>query len=383
MAITSDRILVELAQNDRFYKVFMALKDYPQGTTVENICKITGLTDGWVRHVIGRAKMFSNIDAKRRGDNVILRHRPIAADTIVIESTTHTPSTKGSPVAATIQGGTDIVFPQPPEIPDVKVKYSFFEKPEYYDRLKSKILVHQRNIRIGGPPGIGKSSAFEYMAASEYIPLVNINADSGLQLRQLVGGMTDLGRFEVAQFAAAVIYGWWAKIDEANGMNPDAALALNSLLAPPYQVTIHGKSYPVHPSFRLCLTYNPGLVGTKPLPDSLKDRLYPFKVAFPNRSRLQKMMKANGVDVELESVQKMMDFAIAVAKSREGKHKFDMTMRRLLDAYTDIKDGFGPYDALYNACISSIDSIVDATAVLNDLNIIFPQHTTKVEEASK
>jgi hypothetical protein len=58
---------------------------------------------------------------------------------------------------------------------------------------------------------------------------------------------------------------------------------MNGQLATPYEVQLHGRSFPVHPEFRVVVTYNPGLVGTKPLPPAFKDRFFPIKLAFPDR----------------------------------------------------------------------------------------------------
>lgn len=251
---------------------------------------------------------------------------------------------------------TEVAWPAMPDIPDTNLKYAWFEKPEFYDRMKSKVVVHGKHVRLKGPPGIGKSSAVEYMAADEGRVLVNINADAGLRARHLIGGMTDLGRFEVAQFASAVVHGDWAKIDEANGADPDAILCLNSILAPPFKLTINGINYPVHSDFRLFISYNPGLVGTKPLPDSLKDRFYPIDVSFPAEAQLRKMLIANGVDEGTPEVETLIRFALKVAlERRDRRTRFDITVRRLLDAWTDIRDGISVYKALLASTIYAID----------------------------
>lgn len=360
-----------------------ALLANPQGLTYKELGKVAGIENMQaVRGHLRRMRIwFSNIGilVRGKGDNrkIFAQYRTLVPSMVVANATTAVPAKSlgkdghvavaAAPVQAQPQGGsraTDIVMPSAPDIPDARVTYKFFEPPDFYKLLKSKILVHSKNIALKGPPGIGKSSAYEYLAATEYVPLVNINADAGLKARHLIGGMTDNGRFEVAQFAAAVLNGWWAKIDEANGMDPDAALALNSLLAPPYMITIHGKGYRVHPNFRLCITYNPGLVGTKPLPDSLKDRFYHIPVGFPTETRLMMMMKANGVDTSTADVQKMIKFAGAVSKLRDERRiRYDITMRRLIDAWSDLSDGATLAVALTNAVLGSIDSDQDKAEV--------------------
>lgn len=359
--------------------------EHPKGATIEEVSAATSLSENKIRWTAARLGVwFVNVSGKRRGNLMRFAYRPLDPTFFVATPTAIAPPATagkgdGAAVATVSQPSprtsaeTEIAWPGSPPIPDVKKKYGFFEAPEWFRRLESKILKHGKNISLSGPPGIGKSAAFEFLAARETVPLVNISADAGLRARQLIGGMTDNGRFEVSQFAAAVVKGWWAKVDEVNGADPDALLFLNSILAPPYEVTIHGRTYPVHPEFRMAVTYNPGLVGTKPLPDSLKDRLYPFKVKFPTRSRLEKMVAANGVAISSD-VSKVLDFAIAVVENRNmGKHKFDMTMRRILDAVSDLDDGIGVKDALYNACVDRIDNPIDAAVISQLLDTSFPK----------
>jgi len=370
-------ILLDLSTSSEVHKLVVFMQDRPKGALITEISKGTGLSDNQIRHYCRTLNAwFTNVTGKRRGEFIKLNYRPTDPNIVV---TVAQPGNGTSPATGTAQtksvptnviatpnstGQTDIIWAPSPPIPDVNEKYSFFIKPSYYDRLRSKMMAHGKSIRIKGPPGIGKSSAVEYLAAKEVIPLVNIGAESGLRGRQLIGAMSDLHRFEVAEFATAVVKGWWAKIDEVNGADPDAIMFLNSITAPPFTITINGRTYPVHRDFRLVVTYNPGLVGTKPLPDSLKDRLYPFNVRFPDKGQLTRMLKSNEVDVDKEPVQKMIDFAMAVAKERAAnKFRFDITMRRLLDAYSDMQDGFSVHDSLYNACVDGIDNSVDALAV--------------------
>jgi MoxR-like ATPase len=181
--------------------------------------------------------------------------------------------------------------------------------------------------------------------------------------------MTDLGTFEATQFAAAVVYGGWAKIDEANAIDPDAIMALNSILAPPHQIVIHGHTYPVNPKFRLILSYNPGLIGTKPLPESLKDRLYPFKVEFPNEPMLKKMCKGNGIDIEHPEGKRLVKFAMAMnqARSVANTTRYDITLRDLKKAWSDVVDGNGAAVAIDLAILKGIDNQTERDSVRNVL----------------
>ncbi len=141
---------------------------------------------------------------------------------------------------------------------------------------------------------------------------------------------------------------------------------LNSILAPPYQITINGLSYPVHPNFRLCVTYNPGLVGTKPVPQSFADRFYPFSIQFPNKILLKKMLRSNGVDVNRDDVEMLMLIGLKIAKERKARRvRYDITIRRLMDVWSDLQDNMSLADALHFGIVAGIDGEADRVEVNN------------------
>lgn len=345
------------------------LIENPGGGKAEDIAKSTGLTESKVKRVMSHIKMhLVNVRLKKIGEVYRVVYNEIEPDQKIIVTTTTggkkpEPGKKDGPQVS-IGKGTDIVWARPPEVPDPLEKYSWFEEPHYFKHFKNKVLLHGKSCKFQGPPGVGKSSAVEYLSCLEMRPMVNINADAGLKAKQLVGGMTDLGRFEVAQFATAVVKGWWAKIDEANGADPDAIITLNSILAPPNMITIAGVNYPVHPEFRLFITYNAGLIGTKPLPDSLKDRFYPFIIPFPTEPQLLKMLSSNKVDIKRPEALSLVKIAMALSEKRKGRLiRFDITMRRLLDAWSDVLDGIKVKDAAYNTILYAVDDMQDQLTI--------------------
>lgn len=357
----------------------------PKGIEVDAAAKQMGMTAGQVKITFTRLKNLTiSVTGKHRNGRLWMSYKAPTPEIQVmmqqaagkvIEHKKKSDGAPANPAAATTTtngkaqqqtDSTDMVFPTAPDLPDVTAKYGWYIEPGYYPRLVKHLLVHGHNLRLKGPPGIGKSSAIERLAAMQGIPIVNINCEAGLRWRDLVGKMTDLGRYEVAQFAAAVVFGWWAKLDEANAMDPDAAMALNSILAPPYQIVIHGKMFPVHPSFRMVMTYNPGLIGTKPLPDSLKDRLYPFDVPFPAVAELRKMLKNNGVDIEQQVAKNMIQFAMDLVDAKTAKQiRYDITVRTLLHMWSDVSDGVPLKDAVQWAMIDGIDSAAEVMAIKN------------------
>jgi MoxR-like ATPase len=227
------------------------------------------------------------------------------------------------------------------------------------------------HISLESPPSVGKDTAVEQLAAEEGAPLVTVSGDGGLRARALVGSMSMINGstvFQVAEFAAAVVNGWWALITEINAADADVLLILNSLMAAPYAVQINGMSYKVHPNFRLFVTYNAGLVGTKPLPQSTKDRFFSIKLSFFNKTQLRNRLEAHGLpalDYGENDVwsDKIVGYGVAMWAAYEaGRMRYQISVRRLIDAITLVKFGADVKSALDDAVVAAIDSPVEAKA---------------------
>ena len=253
------------------------------------------------------------------------------------------------------------------EAPPSIVKMENFREPSFFQQMKT-IVDAGRHVSLEGPPGIGKSTSVEQLAAEEGIPLVNVSADAGLRRRDLTGTTEMVGgttKFLVAEYATAVVSGWWVKIDEINAADPDAIMFLNSQMAPPYVINIHGQQYPVHPNFRLFVTYNAGLIGTKPLPPAFKDRFYPIKVEFPTEFQLRKMLEMHGLPTERNGWDStMLLFASKMWDAHtRGVMRYQISPRRLIDAiYLVTVAGSSVVDAIKAAVIAAIDSPVESKA---------------------
>ncbi len=268
-------------------------------------------------------------------------------------------------------------WPDVPIVGDIG-NMSWFRKPSWYNRMKL-MVEHGKHISLAGPPGIGKSSAVEYLAAEVGKPLVNVSADAGLRRRDLTGNVELVNahtRFMVAEYVAAAVNGWWVKVDEVNAADPDALMFLNSQIAPPYRVNFYGRSLPVHPDFRLFTTYNPGLVGTKPLPDSLKDRFFPIKLEFPNENQLRRMLEANGMPEPDDLQQRWQDAIVkfgieAWSQHKRGRCRYQITPRRLMDAVllVTVADE-NVFDALEQAVIATVDNTAEAALLKTTLKSV-------------
>lgn len=266
-----------------------------------------------------------------------------------------------------------IMFPETPFVP---ARMKNFRKPVWYDRMKMMVGAG-KHIALAGPPGIGKSTAVEQLAADNHIPLVNISSDAGLRRRDLTGNVELVNshtQFMVAEYVAAAVNGWWVKIDEVNAAEPDALMFLNSQIAPPYTVNFYGQSMKVHPDFRLFVTYNPGLTGTKPLPESLKDRFFPIKLQFPTTSQLRKLLEANGMPSQnlyegtYDWTQVIVEYGRMAWESHEmGRMRYQITPRRLMDAVDLVKlADENVFDALEQAVIAAVDNVAESR-VLKEL----------------
>lgn len=162
------------------------------------------------------------------------------------------------------------------------------------------------HMELSGPPGSGKTLAVQNLASKLGKKLSVIIADGGLRKRDLIGqrelidGST---KFLASEFAAAARNGDWALIDEINMAEPEALSFLNGITDRPGVIgstfTISGTVVNVHPDFRLWVTDNPGLRGTKILNEALRDRFWTIEVPPLSGETLQSMLKSHGVDDDI------------------------------------------------------------------------------------
>lgn len=267
-----------------------------------------------------------------------------------------------------------LIWPEMPNIGSIKDN---FDKPQWYDTMKLMVAMG-RHISLEGPPSIGKDTAVEQLAAEMNMPLVTIGGDAGFRTRDLTGGqqmVNGTSFYDVGEYAAAAVFGWWVLLTEVNAADPSAIMYINRQLASPYVVNFGGKSFPVHANFRLFVSYNHGLVGTKPLPQSFKDRFFPIKETFFTEAQLRRRMAAMGwsnqVVHELNN-SIIVAFGIAMWDAYEaGKMRYQITTRRLKDAVdlmvvgnVDVKS------AIKSAVLATIDSAVEYKAAENVLNSV-------------
>lgn len=253
-----------------------------------------------------------------------------------------------------------------PELPLQGKGNPHYVTPAWYKRMEAALNAG-KHVAIAGPPGGGKSTGPEQYFISRGQPFVAVNGDAGFRRKDMEGSV-EVARgstfFRVAEFAAAAVNGWGCILNEVNAADPDALLYINGLLEVPFVVNIHGKSYPVHPDFRLVVTYNPGLVGTKALPQAFKDRFFPIKLDFPPKAFIQKMIVAKtGVSAEAPYLPRLLKYADDCwALHVKGNLRYQISPRRLFDVVflMESKAVEDLNDAIKQAIVDAVDSAADA-----------------------
>lgn len=282
-----------------------------------------------------------------------------------------------------------------PQCPPLCEPMPNFREPSWFQVMKA-MVAQGKHIALSGPPGVGKDTAVIQLASEEGRPLVTIGGDAGFRRRDLVGTahiVNGSSYIEVGEYAAAAINGWWVLLTEVNAADADALMYINAQLAAPYIVTISGKAYPVHPDFRIFVSYNPGLVGTKPLPQSFKDRFFSIQVPFFTADGLRKVLEAHGlpkvdevrkpemqhtdwqgnITWDITWVEQIIKFGTAMWEAYEaGRMRYQITTRRLIDATVLMNEGIVDSfsEAIKAAVLAAIDSPVEYKAAQEVLKSI-------------
>jgi MoxR-like ATPase len=299
--------------------------------------------------------------------NVSVSAAPAVADTSSVVST----PVASAPVAPSVEAET---WPECPPTP--AGIGSKFRKPSWFETMKVMVACG-RHIALSGAPGVGKDTAIEQLAADNGKVLVTVGGDGGLRKRDLVGSTEIVNgstTFKVAEFAAAVVNGWWASITEINAADADVVILLNALMAAPYIININGKAYKVHRDFRLFVSYNPGLIGTKPLPQSFKDRFFSILVPWFTSNQLKGILVAHGLKEDSIYAGQIVEFGMALWSAYErGQTRYQVTSRRLMDAVmllnANVTDDVKV--ALKLGVLAAIDSPVDYKAAETVLTQMF------------
>jgi MoxR-like ATPase len=113
----------------------------------------------------------------------------------------------------------------------------------------------------------------------------------------------------------------------------------------------------------LFVSYNPGLVGTKPLPQSFKDRFFPIQVPFFSEYQLGRILTAHGMPEGTDWGTFITKFGVTLWEAHtRGQLRYQVTSRRLQDAVELMLSGVvdNPREAIRQAVIAAIDSSIEA-----------------------
>ena len=366
-------LTLRVRQNSEMDRLIRAFMDHGGPLSTDELKEIGGLSrSAWLASKMDN--WFDNVRVVRTHDDdksIALSYqdiqpRPVAIAQEVVSSVEITVPQEDAPTAS------DIRWPQaPPIIVGLGDK---FREPSWFKTMKMMVDAG-RHIALAGPPGVGKDTAVQELAAREGRILVTVGGDAGFRRRDLVG-TTQISKgssfLDVAEYATAVVSGWWVLLTEVNAADADALMFINTQLAPPYVISIGGRAYPVHPDFRLFVSYNPGLVGTKPLPQSFKDRFFSIKVPFFSKAQLRNILVAHGMDDNAVWCESVLEYGLRMWDAHErGQMRYQITSRRLMDAVVLMNlDGFTIKEAMSMAVIDSIDSPVEANVAKQILNSI-------------
>lgn len=383
----SDHILLRVAKGGQLDRVIRPMLVNDEPASKEEIVERMGLVDSlYLTSFL--ANQFDNFSLERKGNLRLVHYTDVTPKRVAAvsdrleqlkikaQSINVIASDNGQSPAGAELGEEPIVWPDvPPQI----TPHTNFVEPKWFRTMRAMVRAG-RHIRLAGPPSVGKDTAIKQLAFEMGKPLVSLNGSS-LRERHMTGvrAQDASGRsyFLPSQFAAAVIHGWWCNITEVNAAETDVLLYLNSITEEPFVLTLNGRAYPVHKDFRLFVSYNPGALGTRPIPASLADRFFPVKLEFHTESSLRKVLQANGMPesdlITTDNYGNQKDWTVCLLQyvmklwetHEQGKVKYQVTVRRAMDVCELMKvfkdDGIDGFKAAIRAgIVDAIDNPLDA-----------------------
>jgi hypothetical protein len=307
--------------------------------------------------VTGEVKIVNGVDR-------FLTEEQFQALVAASKAALHSPAPAPAPAAPAV---TDSEYHFPGEPLQGKACKGYV-MPEWYSLMEA-CLNAGKHVIIAGPPGTGKSTAPEQYFIKRGQKFVALNGDAGFRRRDMEGSpeiRQHNTSFKVAEFATAAINGWGVILNEVNAADPDALIYINGMLEVPHVVNLNGKSFPVHKDFRMICTYNPGLIGTKALPQAFMDRFFPIRLGFPPKTFLKQMMIAKGMNPTAIYQDRLLGFAAACWQAHvKGTLRYQISPRRLFDVAFLLDNNVveNLEVAVKKAIVDAVDSYTDRQAL--------------------
>lgn len=164
-------------------------------------------------------------------------------------------------------------------------------KPEVL-RLSLAALLSRGHLLIEDVPGVGKTTLASALARAVQCGFHRVQCTSDMLPSDIVGVSIYSQTSQQFEFKPGPVFTNILLADEINRATPKTQSALLEAMNE-RQVTIDGRSYPLHEPFMVIATQNPSEHhGTYPLPESQLDRfLMRIKIGYPDKSAEREILR--------------------------------------------------------------------------------------------
>ena len=208
-------------------------------------------------------------------------------------------------------------------------------------------------VLVEGETGVGKTSAFRYLASVTQTPYRRLNLNGSTTVDEFVGKLmlNEKGTYwQDGVLIEAMRKGHWLVLDEVNAALPEILFVLHSLLDDDRMVVLSendGEVVRPHERFRVFATMNPsegGYNGTKELNIAFLDRFVKTEFDFPGIPQERKMVNGRYPNLQNISKQQLTEMLHFVSETRtaykKGAAEFIVSPRGTLQ-WVELAELFG------------------------------------------